>query len=60
MFGRKKNKMNRLSQLSEVIRQMPGISQAELARRLRTSRANINKDLSVIQERQGLSPHPWR
>ncbi len=53
MFGKKKNKVGRLSRLSEAIQQFPGISQAELARQLNASRATINKDLGIIQDQQG-------
>jgi DNA-binding CsgD family transcriptional regulator len=54
MFGKKSHKTDRLLKIGRIVREERGITQAELARRLRVSRGTINKDLSIIQERAGI------
>lgn len=54
MFGKKDDKIERLLQIGRIIRDERGITQADLARRLKVSRSTINKDLSIIQERTGI------
>ena len=53
MFGNKKNKKSRLQQLAQLVKQSPGISQAELARRLGVSRGTVNKDLGIVEKETG-------
>jgi predicted DNA-binding transcriptional regulator YafY len=54
MFGKKNDKIDRLLQIGRIIREGKGVTQAELAHRLKVSRGTINKDLSIIQERTGM------
>ncbi len=54
MIGRKDDKLKRLLQIGSLVREQPGITQADLARSLKVTRATINKDLSIIQRRAGI------
>lgn len=53
MFGNKKNKQSRLQRLAKLVQQSPGISQAELARRLGVSRGTVTKDLAIVEKETG-------
>ena len=54
MFGKKNDKIARLLQIGRLVREEEGLTQADLARRLKVTRGTINKDLSIIQERAGI------
>lgn len=54
MFGKKDDKLERLFQIGKLVREQPGITQADLARRLKVTPATICKDLSIIQRRTGI------
>lgn len=53
MFGNKESKLKRLWQILNVLEASDGVKQAELARKVGTSPANIHKDLSIIEEKTG-------
>jgi predicted DNA-binding transcriptional regulator YafY len=50
MFGDKQAKRERLAKLVDMVQQRPGISQAELARKLNVNRSTIFKDLVTLSE----------
>lgn len=50
MFGNKEEKKERLAQLVDLVMLNPGITQAELARKLNVNRSTIFKDLSCLSE----------
>jgi len=50
MFGDKQAKRERLAKLVDTVQQRPGISQAELARKLDVNRSTIFKDLVTLSE----------
>ncbi|OQY92930.1 MAG: hypothetical protein B6D41_07955 [Chloroflexi bacterium UTCFX4] len=50
MFGDKQAKRERLAKLVDLVQQRPGISQAELARKLNVNRSTIFKDLVTLSE----------
>jgi predicted DNA-binding transcriptional regulator YafY len=50
MFGSKAAKRERLAQLIDLVATNPGITQAQLARRLSVNRSTILKDLITLSE----------
>lgn len=50
MFGNKAAKRERLAQLMDLVAANPGITQAQLARRLSVNRSTILKDLITLSE----------
>lgn len=50
MFGNKADKRERLARLVDAVQSTPGITQAELARRLQVNRSTILKDLICLSE----------
>lgn len=50
MFGNKKEKKERLAHLVDLVMLNPGITQAELARKLNVNRSTVFKDLSCLSE----------
>lgn len=54
MFGEKAGKMDRLLKIGRIVREEKGITQADLARRLKVSRGTINKDLAILQDKTGI------
>lgn len=54
MFGKKESKFKRLLQIINILSEHEdGVSQADLARQVGTSRANVYKDLAIIEEKTG-------
>lgn len=54
MFGNKDNKLGRLLKIGHILQEAEdGLTQAELARKVGTSRSTLNKDLAIIQEKTG-------
>ncbi|HRQ42400.1 MAG TPA: HTH domain-containing protein [Chloroflexota bacterium] len=54
MFGNKDNKLGRLLKIGRILQESEdGLTQAELAREVGTSRSTLNKDLAIIQEKTG-------
>lgn len=52
MFGTKQGKEERLERMVELIAQHPGgLSQSEIARRLRVERSTVYRDLAVLEAR---------
>ena len=54
MFGEKAGKIERLLKIGRIVREEKGITQADLARRLKVSRGTINKDLAILQDKTGI------
>ncbi len=50
MFGNKAEKRERLARLVDLVMLQPGITQAELARKLNVNRSTIFKDLTRLAE----------
>jgi DNA-binding IclR family transcriptional regulator len=52
MFGNKKDKQKRLEQMANAIEQNPnGISQSQLARKLKVPRCTVKRDLPTLEEK---------
>lgn len=50
MFGNKDEKRERLAKLVDLVVENPGITQAELARRLAVNRSTVLRDLMKLSE----------
>ncbi len=54
MFGNKQKKQNRLQKMAHLLKASDdGMTQAELARKVKVSRSTVNKDLGIIQQETG-------
>jgi DeoR/GlpR family transcriptional regulator of sugar metabolism len=50
MFGNKAEKRERLTRVVDLVIENPGITQAELARRLQVNRSTVLRDLIKLSE----------
>ncbi len=52
MFGNKQGKRDRLEQIVQLLEENPdGLTQSEIARRLRVDRSTIHRDLTTLARR---------
>ena len=52
MFGSKRGKQNRLEKIVGLLERNPGgLSQSEIAKRVRTERSTVHRDLAALEKR---------
>lgn len=52
MFGSKKGKQQRLGEMVNLLEQHPGgLSQSEIAKRMRAQRSTVHRDLVALEKR---------
>jgi CRISPR-associated endonuclease/helicase Cas3 len=52
MFGSKQDKQERLEQIVQVLERHPGgLTQSEIARRIRVERSTVHRDLAALEKR---------